>query len=689
MKKLNKYKIFLNELNVQKETKELLLFTIGRNLNELAKKSKFDPIIGRDDEIEDMINILARRRKNNPVLIGEAGVGKTAIVEHLATMIVNGDVPETLKDKTIVEIDVGGIMAGTSTPGEVVMRVKKILSELEENVNIIVFIDEIHMVLEVQMGVNLGDLFKPALARGNMRCIGATTPVEFKVIEDDKALDRRFQKVRVDEPTIEESVEILNRLKEVYGEYHGVTYTDDAVLKCVQLSSKYITDRFLPDKAIDLMDEVGARFRVKKTKSEEVKELEIQLHKIREEKNQLIKSQKYPEAQALVTSENGLKERLAELNKNVEKITINGTDIINLMKRKLDIPELDTDENSFAKYVNLESTLKASVVGQDVAINKIGKLLKRSATGLKDPNKPNGVFMLMGTTGTGKTHLVKQLAKALYGSESDVIRLDMSEYSEKHTVSKLIGSPPGYVGYGKGGDLTERVKKKPNSIILLDEIEKANPIVLNTFLQVFDDGRLTDGQGNTIDFKHTTIFMTSNIGAGTLAKIQKNIDNPRTPVGYKYKDDIKDDDIEELEPKSQSNDLVKAELNKYMSPEFINRIDEVIVFAPLSRDNIYRIVDVELNTVREKLKSRNLTLTVSDSLKKFLSEEGYNPRFGARPLKRTIVKYIEGPISEEIIRGQLTGEIKMDYKNGKVTINENPIIERAVYNWKTFNIFKG
>lgn len=672
----------INELKEEKEKVETtLLDSIGRDLTELAKEEKFDPTIGRVKEIDEVVAILARRRKNNPVLIGDPGVGKTAIVEGIAQIIVNDEeCPETLKGKRIIELDMASIMAGAANQGDLEKRVKRIIKELEDNPDVIVFIDEIHMIVDSNKPIDVSNMFKPALARGEMRCIGATTEKEYKIIEKDSALERRFQKVSVGEPTQEETIEILKRLKVNYGKYHGVEYSDDAILACVKLAGRYITDRFFPDKAIDLLDEVGARVRVKKTKSQELKDLEVELHKIGERKNALLKSQQFEEATALRNREKEIQQKLEELSKNEENIiTVTKKDVENVMSKKLDLPELKSDDEDIAKkYLELSDKLKMDVIGQDEAVTKVSKLLRRNAAGLKDPNRPSGVFLFLGSTGVGKTHLVKTLAKNIFGSETALIRLDMSEYAEKHNVARLIGSPPGYVGYGEGGQLTEKVRRKPYSIILLDELEKAHPEVLNVLLQVFEDGHLTDGQGKKVDFKNTIIIMTSNIGARVAAA------EKRTPVGFGS------DEQKSAIQEENTKEIIKVELKKALAPEFLNRIDDIIIFSELSKDSIYKIIDVEVKKVSSKLSNMGYTLEITDSLKDLLIDKGYDSSLGARPLKRAIVKYIEDPISEEILRKSITDKIVMDYdkKSGKVLINGNQIIEKNknVLSWKLFNI---
>lgn len=679
---INFKKFKVNELREEGEKVETtLLDSIGRDLTELAKSDKFDPTIGRTKEIEEVVAILARRRKNNPVLIGDPGVGKTAIVEGIAQIISNDEnCPDTLKGKRIIELDMASIMSGSSAQGDLEKRIKRIIKELEDNPDVIVFIDEMHMIVDSNKPIDVSNMFKPALARGDMRFIGATTEKEYKIIEKDSALERRFQKISVSEPSQEETIEILKRLKTNYGKYHGVEYSDDAIVACVKLAGRYITDRFFPDKAIDLLDEVGARIRVRKTKSKELKDLEIELHKMGERKNTLLKSQKFEEAGELRKRENEIKQQLEELSKREENIiTITKKDVEDVMSKKLDLPELKSDDEDVArKYLELGDKLKMDVIGQDEAVSKVSKLLRRNAAGLKDPNRPSGVFLFLGSTGVGKTHLVKTLAKNIFGSESAMIRLDMSEYGEKHNVARLIGSPPGYVGYGEGGQLTEKVRRKPYSIILLDELEKAHPDVLNVLLQVFEDGHLTDGQGKKVDFKNTIIIMTSNIGARVAAETS------RTPVGFgsgESKSAIQEETAKET---------IKNELKKALAPEFLNRIDDIIIFSKLSKDSIYKIIDVELSKVRKKLDSMGYALEITDNLKDLLIEKGYDASLGARPLKRAIVKYIEDPISEEILRKTITDKIVMDYDkdSNKVLINGSQIIEKSknVLSWKLFNI---
>lgn len=675
----SKFNGFINELkeNPEDQQKEktgtAVLDSLGRDLTALAKESKFDPTIGRTKEMDEVIAILARRRKNNPVLIGDPGVGKTAIVEGIAQIIANDEeCPDILKGKRIIELDMATIMAGTSAQGDLEKKVKRIIKELADNPDVILFIDELHMIIDPNKPIDVSNMFKPALARGEMRCIGATTEKEYKEIEKDGALERRFQKVMVAEPSQSETIEILKRLKDTYGKFHGVEYSDDAIVACVKLAGKYVTDRFFPDKAIDLLDEVGARARAKATKSEEVKNLEKELHKVGESKNAALKAQKFEESGELRRKEKELQEKLTELNSREEnKIKISKSDVERVMARKVDVPELKSDDEDIAKkYLDLEKNLKMDIIGQDEVVAKVSKCLRRNAAGLKDPNRPQGVFLFLGSTGTGKTHTVKTLAKNIFGSDSAMIRIDMSEYGEKHNVARLIGSPPGYVGYGEGGQLTEKVRRKPYSIILLDEVEKAHPDVLTIFLQVFEDGHLTDGQGRKVDFKNTIIVMTSNVGSRAAAEAP-------TPVGFGNKALVREE---------KTKDIIKKELQSKFAPEFLNRIDDIIIFAKLSKENIHQIIDVEIRKLSNKLADMGFTLELTTAMKDFLSENGYDSEMGARPLRRAITKWVEDPISEELLRKTIKDKVLVDYdtKSGKVLINGNQIIEKKVLSWKLF-----
>lgn len=664
---------------IKKETIDTeLLDEIGRDLTALAKEGKFDAVIGREKEMEEVMTVLARRRKNNPVLIGNPGVGKTAIIEGIAQKIVDGDCPSVLENKRIIELDLSTIMSGTGVQGALEQKVKRIILELKDNPDVILFIDEIHMIVDSSKPIDVSNMFKPALARGEMRCIGATTNKEYKIIEKDGALERRFQSIEVEEPSQKETIEILNRLKETYEKFHNVKYSDDAITACVKLAGRFFTDRFFPDKAIDLLDEVGSKMRIKKTKSIKISELEKKLLNVKTAKEKATKGQDFDFASELRAQEREISQ---ELEKAIEEDKSNSTvfnitkkDVESVVSRKFDIPELKTDDNELEKYVKLESNLKMEVIGQDDAVKAISKVLRRNAAGLKDPNRPGGVFLFLGSTGVGKTYTVKMLAKELFGSESNIIRVDMSEYGEKHNVARLIGSPPGYVGYGEGGQLTEQVRRKPNSIVLLDELEKAHPSVLTVLLQVFEDGHLTDGEGRKVDFKNTIIIMTSNIGSSQI----KNVDQVVKPLGFGDRS---------YTVKQNTKEVIMGELKQKLAPEFINRIDDIIIFSSLNKDSIYNIVDIEVKKVTKKLKELGYDLEITDNIRKLLSEKGYDPSMGARPLRRAITKYIEDPISEEIIRKTLKDKIVMDYdpKTEKISINGNPIIEKVIKSWKKFN----
>lgn len=665
---------YLRKINESAEVKTELLDSIGRDLTELATKGKFDPVVGRTDEMDEVIAILARRRKNNPVLVGDPGVGKTAIVEGIAQIIATDeDCPSVLKGKRIIELDMATIMSGTSSQGDLEKKVKRILLELESNPNVILFIDEIHMIVDKNKSVDVSNMFKPALARGDMRCIGATTDKEYKQIERDGALERRFQKVSVDEPSIEDTKIILSRVKSSYESFHKVTYSDDAIDACVKLSAKYFPDRFFPDKAIDLLDEVGARKRAKSTTSDSVQELEKELASVKMKKIALTKQQKYEEATTLRKREVELQDKMEQMMKSEKTVLeITKEDVFKLVSKKIDVPQLDTDMTSKKKYIELESKLKVDIIGQDEAISKVSRCLKRNASGLKDPNRPAGVFLFLGSTGTGKTHSVKSLAKHIFGSEASMIRLDMSEYGEKHNVARLIGSPPGYVGYKEGGQLTEKVRKNPYSIVLLDELEKAHPDVLNVLLQVFEDGRLTDGEGRVVDFKNTVIIMTSNIGS-------RAAQNLKVPIGFGDKVAVREE---------SAKSLVMVELKKRLAPEFINRIDDIIIFNSLTKESLYSIIDVELRKLTKKIEDLGFNIQYEQEVKDFLIDKGYDPELGARPLRRAITRYIEDPISEEILNDTIQDNIVVGYdkKSGKMTINGNPVNEKLrIKNWKRFN----
>ena len=661
MKKLKVYEEF-TEGEEKQSVPTPFLDKYGVDMTKLAEEDKLDPVIGRQKEIEQVIWILARKNKNNPVIIGEPGVGKTAIIEGIARMMVGEDCPESLEGKRIIALDMGTIMAGQ---GGLEAKVKALMDELEGNPDIILFIDEIHLMVNKTVPIDMANQIKPALARGKMRLIGATTNNEFRnSLEKDGALERRFQKVNVEEPSVAETIEILMRIKKNYEDFHKVTFNDDAIEACVNLSGKFISDRYFPDKAIDLMDEVGAKMRIsaKKNTPPEIAELEQQLLQLRNRKEELLRAQNYQAAGDLRPQEKEMVTRVIELKKatpEMPRIVITKEDVERILSLKTGIPTQVTGDEG-KRLLGLENELKMQIIGQDEAVTKVAKSIRRNRAGLKDPNRPAGVFLFLGTTGTGKTHTVKTLAKNIFGSEDAMIRVDMSEYAEKHNVARMIGSPPGYVGYGEGGQLTEKVRRKPYCIILFDELEKAHPSVMDIMLQIFDDGHLTDGEGRKVDFRNTIIVMTSNIGANAVNQMA-------TPVGFGAdKPAVKEENTKAL---------IKAELSKRLKPEFINRIDEIVIFSSLSKENVYKIIDIEVKKVENKLKAMKLSLEITTAFKDLLIDKGYDEKMGARPLKRAIQHYLEDPLSDEILGGELEGTVKMDYdkSSNSILINGKPV----------------
>ncbi|HOQ40036.1 MAG TPA: ATP-dependent Clp protease ATP-binding subunit [Fervidobacterium sp.] len=625
----------------------------GIDLTTQAVKGELDPVIGREDEIERVMQILVRRKKNNPVLIGEPGVGKSSIVEGLAQRIVQGEVPEALKGKTIFSLDVAALVAGTKYRGEFEKRMKELLQVVRGNKDIILFIDELHMIVgagSAEGAVDAANILKPALARGELHCIGATTPDEYrKYIEKDAALERRFQKIYVQEPTPQMAVEILKGLKPKYESHHKVSYTDHSLEAAVYLSQRYITDHFLPDKAIDVLDEAGARARLKLfVIPSELQLLKLKVESVKKEKEIAVSSQNYETAAELKTREQSLKEEYNEKYtawmKEVEEkiVTVDVADIEEVVAGWTGIPLKKLEETEREKLLKLEMALHERVVGQEEAINAIARAIRRARSGLKDPRKPVGAFLFLGPTGVGKTELAKALAEYLFGDEKSLIRFDMSEYMEKFSVSRLIGAPPGYVGYEEGGALTEKVRRRPFSVILFDEIEKAHPDVFNILLQIMDDGRLTDSQGHIVDFRNTIVIMTSNIGGSEIVSSRKSLGFVENET---YEQEF-----------SEMKDKVIEEVKKVFRPEFINRVDEIIVFHKLTKQHIEQIIEILLRDIRARLSKREINLVLSPEAKEFLVNVGYDSIYGARPLKRAIQRYIEDPLAEELLRGEIDSE---------------------------------
>jgi ATP-dependent Clp protease ATP-binding subunit ClpE len=636
--------------HTQNQSQPSILDELGRNLTISARSGAIDAVIGRDEEIEQVIEILNRRNKNNPVLIGQPGVGKTAIAEGLALKIVEGNVPVKLLDKEVYTLDVASLVAGTGIRGQFEEKMKAIIETLQSRKNIILFIDEIHLLVgagKAEGSMDAGNILKPALARGELQLIGATTLREYRQIEKDAALERRFQPVTVDEPTEDEAIQILMGLREKYETFHGVKYSDEAIRACVTLSQRYIQDRFLPDKAIDLLDQAGAKINLKSGNKGE-SDLQLQLQKTREAKQRATQEENYEEAARLRDQEGKIEQSLQNQNKAVSPDVTN-EDIQLIVEKKTGIPVSKLQAEETMKMKNLKDRLESKVIGQDEAVEKISKAIKRSRAGLGSKTRPIASFLFIGPTGVGKTELAKSLAEELFGSKESMIRLDMSEYMEKHAVSKLIGSPPGYVGHEEAGQLTERVRRNPYSIILLDEVEKAHPDVMNIFLQIMDDGRLTDSQGRTVSFKDAVIIMTSNAGVTEPKKIT---------VGF--------GSTEESGPLEMMD-----KLKNYFRPEFLNRFDSIIEFRPLAKQDLLKIVEILLQDVTEKVKELGFELTVSEKAKEKLAEIGYNPVFGARPLRRTIQDKIEDSIADLMME-------EMNVRGFDVVLEEDKIIVKSI-----------
>ena len=642
------------------KSKTPVLDNFGRDLTAMAEQDKLDPIVGRHQEIERVSQILSRRKKNNPILIGEPGVGKSAIAEGLALRIVQKKVSRVLFGKRVISLDLASLVAGTKYRGQFEERMKAVMNELEKSREVILFIDEIHTIIGAggaSGSMDASNMFKPALARGELQVIGATTLDEYRqYVEKDGALERRFQKVLIEPTSIEDSIEILTNIKERYEDHHSVTYTDEAIAACVKLTERYMSDRNLPDKAIDAMDEVGSRVHIKNINvPPEIKKLEAKIEDIKEQKSKVIKSQQYEKAAELRDTEKNLQEELETAQANWEKeskankIEVTEEHVAEVVSMMTGIPLQKVSESESGKIVHLSDDIQEGVIGQDEAIKKVVKAIQRNRAGLKDPNKPIGSFFFLGPTGVGKTQLAKVLAKNLFDSEEALIRIDMSEYMEKFSVSRLVGAPPGYVGYEEGGQLTEKVRRKPYSIILLDEIEKAHPDVFNMLLQVLDDGHMTDGLGRKIDFKNTIIIMTSNIGV-------RQLQDFGTGVGFGTKS--------QQEQKDEAAVLIiQKALKKAFAPEFLNRIDDMIIFNSLKPEDIHQIIDIELAKLFKRIDDLGYKVEMTTAAKKHIADKGYDEKYGARPLNRAIQKYVEDPLAEEIINSTIKDgdTIKIDY----------------------------
>ena len=628
------------------KSKTPVLDNFGRDITKLAEMDALDPIVGREAEIERVSQILSRRKKNNPILIGEPGVGKTAIVEGLALRIVQRKVSRVLFDKRVISLDLAALVAGTKYRGQFEERMKAIMTELEKNRDVILFIDEIHTIVGAggaSGSLDASNIFKPALARGELQCIGASTLDEYRMhIEKDGALDRRFQKVIIEPPSVADTIIILNNIKSKYEDYHSVVYDQEAIEACVKLSDRYMTDRLLPDKAIDVLDEVGARVHLKNINVPlDIVDLEKQIEEVKNEKNRVVKSQRFEEAASLRDTEKKLGEALEKAKTTWEedsknkRFPINEENIAEVVSMMTGIPVKRMVEAETTKLKKMTEEMKTEVIGQDEALGKVVKAIQRNRVGLKDPKKPIGTFIFLGPTGVGKTELARALARNLFDSEDALIRIDMSEYMEKFSVSRLIGAPPGYVGYEEGGQLTEKVRRKPYCVILLDEIEKAHPDIYNILLQVLDDGILTDGLGRKVNFKNTLIIMTSNIGARQLKEFGDG-------VGFATATRVQQTD-------ENNRSVIEKALKRTFSPEFLNRVDDVVVFNSLSKENIFLIIDIIMKNVLSRLVNLGLNLVLSEDAKGFIADKGYDAQFGARPLHRAIQKYIEDPLAEEIL----------------------------------------
>jgi ATP-dependent Clp protease ATP-binding subunit ClpC len=641
---------FSSQRKSDPKSKTPVLDNFGRDLTKMAEAGRLDPIVGREKEIERVSQILSRRKKNNPILIGEPGVGKSAIAEGLALRIIQRKVSRVLFDKRIVSLDLASLVAGTKYRGQFEERMKAVMQEIEKNPDVILFIDEIHTIVGAggaSGSLDASNMFKPALARGEMQAIGATTLDEYRQhIEKDGALERRFQKVIIEPTTTEETVQILNNIKERYEDHHSVRYTDDALEACVRLTERYITDRHLPDKAIDALDEVGSRVHLTNINvPQEILDIEQKIEDLKVQKNEVIRSQQYEKAAELRDSERKLQEELEtakakwEEESKTNRVEVTEEHVAHVVSMMSGVPVTRISESETGRLAQMAEEIKSKVIGQDEAVKKIVRAIQRNRAGLKDPNKPIGSFFFLGPTGVGKTQLAKVLAEYLFDSQDALIRIDMSEYMEKFSISRLVGAPPGYVGYEEGGQLTEKIRRKPYSIVLLDEIEKAHPDVFNLLLQALDDGHMTDGLGRKIDFKNTILLMTSNIGA-------RQLQDFGTGVGFGTKAQKEQED-------EHRNTVVQNALRKAFSPEFLNRVDDIIMFNSLKREHIHQIIDIEMDKLVKRIVDLGYSVNVSEAAKDFIVDKGYDEKFGARPLKRAIQKFIEDPLAEQIVQSNL------------------------------------